>query len=192
MEIARIVAGLIDSLAWPLSAFGIVLLISLLFKSELVGLIGRVTSLEGPNFKVGFQTARPASPDNTEAQSKAINDRFIDTIPGNPIAAIIESWLEVERDLTEAMYLLRYSLPRNSDPGAIIRALHFESLMGDSDFGELMELLRIRNQVVHNRPVSVDVETAEEYIIRAALVRGSLKERVAQRDEVLSQHDPRK
>ena len=192
MEIARIVAGLIGSIAWPLSAFGIALLISLLFKTELVALIGRVTSFEGPNFKVGFQTDRPALPDNTDTKATAIDDRFIDTIPGNPVAAIIEAWIEVERDLTEAMHLLRYSLPRNSDPGAVIRALRSEGLVGDSDYRELMELLRIRNQVVHHQPVSVEVETAEEYIVRAALVRGALRERAAQRDETLSQSDYRK
>ena len=192
MEVARIAAGLIDSIAWPLSAFGIALLISLLFKTELVALIGRVTSLEGPNFKVGFQTDRPASPDNTDSKSTTIDDRFMDTIPSNPVAAIIEAWIEVERDLTEAMHLLKYSLPRNSDPGAVIRALRSEGLVGDSDHRELMELLRIRNQVVHHQPVSVDVETAEEYIVRAALVRGGLRERSAQRDEMLSHLDPNK
>lgn len=192
MEIARIVADIVDSMAWPFSVFGIVLFISLLFKSELVNLIGRMTSLEVPHVKVGFTIPRPEPADGPAAEPAAIDDRYQDTIQGNPEAAVIEAWIEVQRDMAEAMHLLSYSLPRNADPGAVIRALRSESLISDIDYGELMELLRIRNQVIHSQPVSVDVETAIEYITRAGIVRGALKERAGQREDMLAQADPRK
>lgn len=190
MDWLAFLASIVGSLAWPVA----VVVIALIFREPILKLLPDVSELEYGKFKVKFEkelaeikeqaelTAlppappRPAFPEPKESGANAADREaadFVHLALASPRAAIIESWLAVERELTRLMQ----SAGITTRAGAVGKPSTLEQRgIISADLARLIDRLwSLRNEAVHHPRLGVDVAEALEYARLAGRIVAALR-----------------
>ena len=171
---------LVDVLAWPLVA----LALALIFRKPFFALIPLIERIKFPGGEVNLRKRL----DETRSQAErtlpfqeppSIDERIQDIAETYPRGAVIESWLLIERELTDMAEGLDVSISpsRRRSPGQVAQALVAAGILDDSVLRIVNDLRTIRNSVVHSNSISPSRDDAREYAITAARVVAAIRER---------------
>ena len=157
---------LADALAWPL----VVLTLALIFRKPLVNMISNIESIKFPwgEAKIGQQIEDVSTIANSITllvEPPHVDERIPDVADFYPSGVIIESWLLVEKEMTELAesHQLRLTPQQRRLPNQITQAL-VEADIIDAGVGAAIRGLReIRNKAVHTTGVSLSMKDAQEY-----------------------------
>jgi hypothetical protein len=166
------IVDLVAALAWPAT----VLVLGLLFRSELRGVIGRLTHVKYKDWEAQFdrelreaerrakeipevhREPRLQLPESTE------HERVLRLAQISPRAAVVEAWREVELATSRAARVAGLSVE-----GRIAGTRHFQKLVQQEvvagSFVPLYEQLRrLRNEAAHAPEFEIDQAEAERYV----------------------------
>ena len=171
---------LVDALAWPLVA----LALALIFRKPLVALIPLIERIKFPGGEVNLRKRLEETRSQAERtlpfqEPPSIDERIQDIAETYPRGAVIESWLLIERELTDMAESLGapMSPPRRRSPGQVAQELVAAGLLDDSVLRIVNDLRTIRNSVVHSNRISPSRDDAREYATMAARVVAAIRER---------------
>ena len=173
---------LADALAWPL----VVLTLALIFRKPLVNMISNIESIKFPwgEAKIGQQIEDVSTIANSITllvEPPHVDERIPDVADFYPSGVIIESWLLVEKEMTELAesHQLRLTPQQRRLPNQITQAL-VEADIIDAGVGAAIRGLReIRNKAVHTTGVSLSMKDAQEYSTTTTRILFALRERRA-------------
>lgn len=173
---------LADALAWPL----VVLTLALIFRKPLVNMISNIESIKFPwgEAKIGQQIEDVSTIANSITllvEPPHVDERIPDVADFYPSGVIIESWLLVEKEMTELAesHQLRLTPQQRRLPNQITQAL-VEADIIDAGVGAAIRGLReIRNKAVHTTGVSLSMKDAQEYATTTTRILFALRERRA-------------
>ena len=163
----------IDVLAWPL----VVLALALIFRKSLVALIPLIERIKFPGGEVNLRERLEETRSQAERSlpfqgPPSIDERIQDIAETYPRGAVIESWLLIERELTDLAEGLDVPISpsQRMSPRQVARALVTAGILDDSLGRIVNDLQTIRNSVVHSTGVSPSRDDAREYATTAARV----------------------
>ena len=173
---------LADALAWPL----VVLTLALIFRKPLVNMIYNIESIKFPwgEAKIGQQIEDVSTIANSITllvEPPHVDERIPDVADFYPSGVIIESWLLVEKEMTELAesHQLRLTPQQRRLSNQITQAL-VEADIIDAGVGAAIRGLReIRNKAVHTTGVSLSMKDAQEYATTTTRILFALRERRA-------------
>jgi hypothetical protein len=155
-------SSLVSSLVWPL----VVIVLVVIFRKQLAGLIGRITSYKGMGQELTFgdrladaensveEAARSASIDKGEAeQIETGPNPLAREADANPSFVVIRSWEQVVsalNDLAGAALPGRY-MPSRGFSSSLLRELQKVGLVNPDFVTAVMELRDLRNRVAHGQ-----------------------------------------
>lgn len=189
MQRLEFVVEIVGSLAWPVT----VLVIALLFRTQLQDVLRRVTGLKAPGVEINMQasedsldaTRASVEPEVAEeADRRATAERAAEREEQaealhDPTGVILRSW----QDLSDAVFTLRRESAGRGRPAKDIQTVLsqlIEDKVISDEFAESMVQLRVvRNEVAHG--VVPTVATAQAYALNADELR-----RLAEAQAVIS------
>lgn len=170
----------VDAVAWPIA----VLLIALLFRSELRSLLGRMTTLKYKELQAEFEKKL----DSAEKEAKAIStnkaidqkiytnvmdyiedtkSRLIRIAEVSTRAAIIEAWTELETAIHYTAKEKGMDEGKRVSMNQLIERLVEKGMISKKLLTLYNDLRALRNQVAHTREYHVTYSQAERYIFLA-------------------------
>ena len=174
---------LLVGVAWPLSIFGIVLLL----RKDLASVIARLTKLRYKDLEAEFnETLRkieapqaiqlpPAEVEEQEAGHPLAERKkeLYALAAASPRAAVLESWINLEAQIRRSAEYLQVEPKR--DVLSVLTALSQKSKRVSPGFAEAVKALRqLRNVATHEPNLSLSEGEAIEYVSRALDVAASL------------------
>ena len=180
MSILEYVTALTESLAWPLC----VLISVIILRGPIVRLLDSLESIRFKvrDFEVSFdrqmeQVASQAE-NYPEPEDTPIEEEIEDRAAFYPRGAIIEAWLNVEKEIYNLCSTLDLIPQRGRHPTAakLLGRLRTSEVVDD----KLIEIVRglqfLRNRAAHNIESDLSTETAERYIATTSRVVAALRE----------------
>jgi len=185
MDLASLIVGLINALAWPSAAVLIVLLLRVPISARLAEL----TRFKWKNIEVEFEKkikeieqqadkVLPAVRKIEANDSLAINvgenitageavsveeDRFSRLAELSPPAAIIQAWLPVEEALKSLAHRHDIPVSRRLSSSEIIKLLTQRNVLDASTVSILNGLRALRNEAAHAEATELNISQAKEY-----------------------------
>ncbi len=175
-EVGNLVARILEALVWPV----VLIIFLLLFRSQIVSIIERVSKIKIRDFEAEFgrdlrdaeQKAKDAEippPQDIKQATEPITiassyDRLFELAAWSPRAAIMEAWLRVEASIEEAASALRIK-PRARRVGEeIIVELVRREKLPQEIVSVYDSLRRMRNQSVHDTELTINPKSAHGYV----------------------------
>jgi hypothetical protein len=178
-KIMETLIQIIDSLGWPIT----ILIIALIFKSELSKLLLKLSTLKYKDFEAKFghqlevvekkvkELPKPkfkkAPPPEIEEKSKEEEtdfDRLIRIAEISPRAAIAEAWTEVEIAARKAANQAKLKINKPESVINIANAFINEGVFNDAVLTALNEIRDLRNKAVHMEDFNISHNEAIKYI----------------------------
>jgi len=168
MDWKQFFSSVISSLCWPIAA---VLIVGLL-RASLMGLIPKIRSfkygdlhidlgkeLEAVKAEISVQAAEaspPAAPPPTPAPTT------MELAAQSPRAAVLVSWLEVEKEIDQALHNHNINLVTSfkASPAFKMNVLRDKHVVNDQTVSTFKKLLDLRNQSVHLTDVNISYSDA--------------------------------
>ena len=174
------IVRLVDALAWPVVAIIVVFMI----RKPLARLIPLIERVRYKDVEVNFRQLIEETTSKVDAVSSLldvppIDERIQDLAKVYPRGAIIESWLLVEKAVSELADArdISASASRRRSPRQVVGALEKTGIL-DEDLAKLvMDIYAIRNGVAHTSDFSPSRDDAQEYIRTSARVITLLQDR---------------
>ena len=166
MNTLQFVAELIHALIWPLT----VLVLALLFRTEIRALLGRIKRGKVGPAELEFEAAMRS----LESESKVVAapspqaarvSSAAALVGSDPRAAIISAWLQVEDAIEQLLFSRSKSaddVPRNR--AALLRELTRRELLAPEHIALLNDLRALRNQAVHEVEFNPSRESVLGYV----------------------------
>ena len=176
----ELILGFANALAWPV----LILILVFILRKPILSLIPLIEKIKVKDVvEVNFgkrveQVASQAADILPKQDSRQIDEWILDLTDSYPKGAMIESWLAIERELTDLAEASQIKkIPsRRSSPRQIARAL-VEAEVIDASFAEIIsEMQSIRNKIVHTSDISPTREIAQHYVTVASRVIAALRE----------------
>ena len=171
MDLFGFILGLVQALAWPLT----VLIVAALFRRQLAGIVGALTSLKFAGAEATFErkleeaaeiTKVIEPPDNASDASVGVPNTLIDKAQVAPVGAIMEAWKAVE-DTARELALASGVEPNNTE---MRKYYNLESvlakggLLPPAELETFRELRLLRNRAAHSRDDILSTDQAERYV----------------------------
>jgi hypothetical protein len=164
MNLLAFIVEIVKAVAWPIAA----LVLGLAFRSEIRSLIGKMKKGKlGPaefEFEQAVAAIKQDAPAPIGAEKPSMSNATIEFAASEPRAAILNAWLEVQREVE------RLSQIPVADPGPksvasySLRVLHRE-LRNQPEYIDMYnELKQLRNQAVHDTDFRPRPESVINYI----------------------------
>lgn len=163
MDWKQFVASVISSLSWPIA----VVLVVALLRASLMGLIPKIRSLKYGDLHIDLGKELDAV--KAEISAQATDAEAPDTPPLapppntielaslSPRAAVLTSWLEVEKeiDLIIDKHNISIASPQRNHPGWKMRVLRDKNLIDENTMSTFKKLYDLRNTAVHLTDVEI-------------------------------------
>ena len=169
MDNNTLASNIIESLAWPVTA----IVILLLLRKELSSLFARVRKGQLGDATVEFEVAVAVVEEKRGARKSAdapASAEDVDMAEADPRAAVIKSWLEVEYQARAAFQRkgVPYTGTAHTPLGKSVEALaELSGVLGQKDLMMFRELQVIRNKYVHDRDFRPSPESVIGYMTLA-------------------------
>lgn len=176
----QFIAALANSLAWPVSA----VLIALLIRKPIFNLIERITEMSGFGVSAKFdhRLAKTAEAVVTSQQGKAlsapaVSDALMELAERSPRTAILEGWLSLESHLKTMLAAKgnRDASLKTRSPGILLEMAVKEGLISRDTYDSLNGLRVLRNLAVHGKAEDLTFEKAKEFLVLADAMEMVLK-----------------
>lgn len=163
MDWKQFVASVISSLSWPIA----VVLVVALLRASLMGLIPKIRSLKYGDLHIDLGKELDAvkaeiSVHSTDAEVPetppvAPTTSTIELASLSPRAAVLTSWLEVEKEIdhTISKHHIRIANPHKNHPGLKMRVLRDKNLIDENTMSTFKKLYDLRNKAAHLTDVDV-------------------------------------
>jgi hypothetical protein len=174
---------LLDALAWP----AIVFIVALFFRKELKAMLNRVSHIslykfEASLFEEHLRSAErqvselPSSEAPGEHADVALKelDQLRRTTAISPRATILESWIEIERAISELAERLPITEPGRRTPYKLMREFEKLKFVTNEALAAYNDLSKLRNEAAHAADFSVTFEDADRYSVLASELVGYL------------------
>ena len=179
MDTLEFIAALVEDLVWPLT----LVLCIFVFRGPISSLLPFVQRLRYKDFVVEFSQKL----DQVETQAAAIAgkgaevgvpDDMLELAQTHPRAAVIDSWLEIEKAIREvaASREMDVDLPRRRSIFEVERELARSGVLNQTIVSLVRDLRSTRNEVVHRLDVPLTPEMARHYASAASRVVVTLEE----------------
>lgn len=152
MEIAELVLAYVKVLAWPLVA----LFILMIFRRQIIGLLGRVRRAKMPGFEFHIaDQIRELSeqsetlPELAEAQksTKLDSDGAVEPEPATLLGRMLIAWSDLEHAASEVAF--RRGSPHRTNLGVLFADLHSDGVVSLDTALVARSLQDVRNIIVH-------------------------------------------
>jgi len=163
-----IVIQLVDALAWPVT----VLLLARLFRSELRGVLTRLSRLKYKGVEATFERELEAIEAEVEAipgrralppSADVDDDRVLRLAAISPRASITEAWREVELATMRAAQAQRIDVAGPIAETRALRTLVAQGRVSEDVLPIYDRLRRLRNQAAHAQDFEIDADEAQRY-----------------------------
>jgi len=168
MDWKQFVASVISSLSWPIA----VVLVVALLRASLMGLIPKIRSLKYGDLHIDLGkeleavkaeiSAHATDAEAPESQPLPPTTSTIELASLSPRAAILTSWLEVEKEIevTISKHQIRIANPHKNHPGLKMRILRDKNLIDENTMSTFKKLYDLRNRAAHLTDVDVGYDDA--------------------------------
>jgi hypothetical protein len=181
MDVLSFIASIVGSLAWPATAFGIVLLL----RKQLVAMLPYLRKLKAGPVEAEFErevevleAESPLSLPPTE--QKLLTDeskRLLELAQVSPRAAILEAWHGVEFAARNAvLHNAGSPIPEITTPVRVAKELVRLDLLSPEEIGLFHDLRGLRNQATHSPDFHPSFESVHSYLMLAKRLRSRLLE----------------
>ncbi|WP_419782896.1 hypothetical protein [Malaciobacter marinus] len=161
------IVKIIDSLAWPIT----VLIIIFIFRKNIISLIPTLTKLKYKEFELEFDKELEKLNIDTknkipESSIKNENNYYIEQVrKTTPRAAILDSWLELESNITSMCINLNLVSSSSSiNFIKLINKLKEENIISNEDLLNIHKLRDLRNKSVHNFEFNISEKEAAKFL----------------------------
>ena len=174
MDTLTFIASLVNSLAWPVMVFLLVIFITVTFENEIGRVIDRIKSFGWGSLRMETELDSIKRLQDLELEISELDDRSRNATIADPRAAVIEAWLRLEWAAYENLEKRGVAV-RPRSPMDTIRALTSEGLLSDNLLEMTEGLRRLRNIAVHELNVSINADNAKEYVASAEYVMAAIR-----------------
>ena len=153
MDWLQFFSSVISSLAWPVT----VVLVVYLLRGQLAQLVKDISSFEWDKLKITIgerltkvsETVEATAPITAEAPApaEAADDQFVEMAKIDPIAAVVHSWVPVEREILELVKRMGLKPAKSFLSNA--NMLHAQGVLDEATMRNLANLRSIRNDALH-------------------------------------------
>lgn len=181
MDILTFITKLIDSLAWPVAAIVLIILL----RKEIGSIIPFIKKLKVGPVEAEFDREVKELTKETENEIPAVKTflptdrqgKLLQLSQINPRSAIIEAWQGIEFAATKALpdKALDFAIKERS-PNATIRALTKFDVLNKFEISLLYDLRALRNQAVHDEQFDPSHEAVSNFIQLAAYLQSKLEQ----------------
>lgn len=175
-EVGNLVARILEALAWP----GVLIILLLLFRSQVISIFERVSKVKYRDFEAEFgrdlqdaeqkaEEVKLPPPQDIKRATEPITlassyDRLFELAAWSPRAAITEAWLRVEASIEEAAGVLQIE-PRARRAGReIIVELVQREKLPQNIVGLYDGLRKMRNNAAHAIEFEINPKEATSYV----------------------------
>jgi len=164
---------ILEILAWPVT----VLVLAVLFRSELVKLLARLSSVKYKDFEAQFERElRQAERDVAHLRTARIDakptpleptvyDQLLRIAEVSPRAAVSEAWRLVENAAVAAARVAQIEVPQRGSPvSAAVGSFVREEVFSEDAVALFDRLRRLRNDAVHAPDFALDAIDVERYV----------------------------
>jgi hypothetical protein len=191
MDWLSFVASVVGSVAWPVTAVGVVFVL----RRALNRLLPDLSRLKYKDLELEFgrQVAKaraeieatPAPPQLPESTSRTVQAQpYFQTLAEvSPRAALLEAWLPFEIAASQIGERLSISQPgRPAQMPSLIEGLNREGMLTDDEARAVARLRAVRNDVVHAPAVDLSPQAVAEYASLLQDVTQALERRAKARE----------
>ena len=168
--------ALVRALAWPVT----VVLLVLLFRSELTKLMSRLSELKYRDVAAKFSdeldeaeesaasfdllaTKQPKPKPESEKTYGEISERVDQLASVSPRAAVLEAWRYLELATETAASTLGMKSRPHTAAIEVVRALVEQGMFNESALANYVRLRRMRNEAAHTKDFTLDATEARRY-----------------------------
>lgn len=184
LGLLEFVASLVDSLAWPL----LIVLLALIFRKSISGLLGKLKKVDWGNRTAEFE--QELSKIEQEVDELATDDGLVladapafqtpelfpeDLSDAYPPMAVIQGWIEVERELKSLAERSGISVSGKIFASSILRKFGKKDILSPSTIALIDELRVLRNKAAHGGLGEISQEQALRYYNSASEIRSYLR-----------------
>lgn len=178
MDILTFISTVLVGLAWPIT---VVVLVSIL-KKPLETILPQIKKLQFKDLNIEFDEIAKEAKEILPKETEEVENYLlvpIDTLRKiasiSPRAAIVEAYSSIEHEISASIERVSLSYSKNINSKKSINILSEKEIIDNPIIKLLNDLIRLRNDVVHNPELEISQLSAEQYIITANSVCKHLK-----------------
>ncbi len=177
MEWARLVLDYVDTLAWPLVVFSLVVFFALRFSGNIAQLIDRIREATGPGgFGVSFGEQVRAVQENAEAAELPSTPVIVglqrppvlgDVYEGpsdNYRGVVVDAWVNLEVALVRTADTLNLDAGKPPNVTGIVNQLEGRGVITDRQAEIIQSLRELRNEAAHAQEPLLDRTVVRAYV----------------------------